>query len=223
MVVAVDIPRDQRSVLIGSQRRNQARIGKVCRAERVFLQKSGQIAIRIQNVRMLIRSIQIALAQRSQQIQRIRAGEQPGGKRRHLTFQHQRQVADRRLAISQPERVIGMIEAVFAAIRPNRLFNIRLRQFEECEHLLFCQRRRHTGNPLLIVVLAIRAPRFADGIHKRPPRRCAETGLHHRLKLLQPGANRLHKLRDFCADFKLRVVGVLEHLKAKADEAPQIA
>ena len=88
MIRAVNILRKHAAIAVRRQRGDEFGILDARRVKAILRQKTGQIAVRIEHVRMLIRPIHPAAPQCAQHVERLGRGKQPRRKRGDLTFQH---------------------------------------------------------------------------------------------------------------------------------------
>ena len=115
----------------------------------VLAQETGQLAVRIENVAVLVGPVELARTQRPEQGERLVAGEQTRRENGDLALKHLVEGGDAGLAArrarGEAQDVVGMIEAVGTASGTQGVVDIGQRQVQQGEYVggsHDCPRRR---------------------------------------------------------------------------------
>ena len=162
---AAHVAHDQRPVAVGEQRLEEGRRRDRVRRDVVLVEEGGKLAVRVEAVTVLIGTVDGARAERLQRIERVLGREDARVERGHLALQHRVEVPDRDPVALRRHQVVGMEEAVVAAVDRDGVVRDRLRAVHQGADGGHRHGADVAGKPGRIERLAVGGARLAERVH----------------------------------------------------------
>ena len=195
---AVSVPFDEARIVprqhVGQQRNPADRVI----GNPVLVEKTRQLAIRVQHEAVLIRPVDVAREERLDHVDRRFRRQDAGTECRNLAFQHRVKALDVNTVGLKVQQVVGVIQAVVATIRADVVVDDRQRVAQQLIDRGDRQARRAGERRLLVHAAAVAAGRLAELPQYLPAKaRIDGFAVEHRRGPAQRCRSRRQPLDDF--------------------------